>query len=301
MGELRVHTMAWVDGARRLWLRLQGVQTRTIQTAQGKVRFLEVEGTGTLPPILLVHGLSSAAVDWGTTIRKLRTHHTRVRAIDLPGHGLSDTPQDGMSAEAMRQMLTEASSVYMDEPQIIMGNSLGGLAAVRMAGRKPDQTLALVLVSPGGTPIPAAELDALLDRFEIDSWAKAHSFVDAFLGGPHRKRLDLAWGVRARVRRPSVRALVSLINRSDMLTADELTGLQMPILLYWGQDDEILASPHLDFYRTHLPDHAEVLTPERMGHAPFLESVQDFLAPVLDFCGRLPAPGQAQSTSSSQK
>jgi len=203
----------------------------------------------------------------------------------------------------MRDMLTEAAEAFLEEPQIIMGNSLGGLAAVRLAGRKPENTLALVLISPGGTPVPQSDLAILLDRFQMDSWAKALAFLHALMGGPHRRRLDLVWGIRARAARPSIQALIARISRDDLLTPEELSTLSMPVLLYWGQDDEILPRPHLEWYRTHLPEHTEVHTPAGMGHAPFMDSVGGFLEPVLEFCRRLPHADQrpGYSPSSIQK
>jgi pimeloyl-ACP methyl ester carboxylesterase len=165
---------------------------------------------------------------------------------------------------------------------------MGGLAAVRMAAQRPEKTLALILVSPGGSPTGPEGLSSVLERFEMDSWAKAHSFVDAFTGGPNRKRFDLAWGIRARVSRPSVRALVKRISSADLLMPDELQQLQMPILLVWGQDDEILDSEHLEFYRRHLHEGTELHTPEGMGHSPFLNRMEHFVDLMLEFCGRVP-------------
>jgi pimeloyl-ACP methyl ester carboxylesterase len=280
--------MSVVDGVRSLWLRLHGVRSLVIETEQGELRMLEAEGSGPLPPMLFVHGLSSAAVDWGPVIRRVKKHCQRIRALDLPGHGRSDTPRDGMGLEPMRSMILEASEAIFDQPQVVVGNSMGGLAAVRMAAQRPDQTIALILISPGGSPTGPEGLSAILDRFEMDSWAKAHSFVDACTGGPNRRRFDLAWGIRARMSRPSVRSLVNRISTADLLEPNELQGLQMPILLVWGQDDEILDSEHLDFYRSHLHEHTELHTPEGMGHSPFLDKLEHFVGLLLDFCGRLP-------------
>jgi pimeloyl-ACP methyl ester carboxylesterase len=288
MNRLRVLAMSLVDGVRRHWLRLIGVRSRTFKTTQGRLRMLEVQGSGPLPPMLLVHGLSSAAVDWGPIIRRLRKHCQRIRALDLPGHGRSDPPMDGMGMEAIRQMIQEADMAILDRPQIIMGNSLGGLVAVRMAAHMPEQTLALVLASPGGTPMDKQALSVILDRFHMESWATAHAFVDACTGGPPRKRFALAWGIRARMNRPSVRAMVSQISTDNLLEPAELECLEMPILLVWGKDDGILGPSQLDFYRTHLPDHIELHTPERMGHSPFLDRLEHFVELVLSFCGRLP-------------
>jgi len=280
--------MRHIDAVRRAWLRLFGVRTHTIETEQGRLRFLEVQGTGTLPPVMLIHGLSSCSVDWGQVILRLRKQCQRVRAVDLPGHGLSDTPKDGMGEAAMREMLTAAGETLLDVPHILVGNSLGGLVSVRIAGQRPEITLALALISPAGTPVPKEDLKATLDGFRIDTWAKAQDFVADCMGTGSRRRFDLAWGIRARVSRPSVQALVDAFSFDHLLGPEELQTLEMPIFLYWGQDDKILGPDHLDFYRTHLPEHAECHTPARMGHAPFLNSARRFVEPVLEFCARVP-------------
>ncbi len=292
MTYLRVQAMRFVDWVRRIRLRLCGIRLRTIHTSQGRLRMLETKGSGALPPTLLIHGLSASAVDWGPIMLQLRKQCQRVRAIELPGHGTSDTPVDGMGHDAMRAMLFEASSVFMDCSQVLIGNSLGGLTAVRLALRLPEKTSALVLVSPGGTPTTQAELDQILDRFQMDSWDKAAQFTSALLAGHNKKRPDLTWGIRGRANRPSIQELVAQIRIDDLLSAEELSDLQMPILLYWGQDDEILNAQHLDFYRANLPAHTEVLTPAGMGHAPFLDSNRRFLEHIMDFCSRLPHSAQ---------
>jgi pimeloyl-ACP methyl ester carboxylesterase len=290
MTRFRLWLMACIDALRRLWWRMFGVRTHTLHTSQGRLRYLEAKGSGLLPPVLLIHGLSSCGVDWEWVIRKLRRRCKRVRAVDLPGHGWSDEPKDGMGEVAMRKMLSEASEGLLDIPQVVVGNSLGGLVAVRAAGTLPDRVLGLVLVSPAGASIPQADLETLMARFDIDSWTKAREFVEHCMGGRTWLHMGLTWGIRARLAHPSVRALVDAFSHENLLTADELSSLTMPILLYWGQDDEILDGPHIDFYRTHLPAHAEFITPEHMGHAPFMDSVAGFVDPVLDFCARLPSP-----------
>ena len=47
-----------------------------------------------LPPLLLIHGLASTAWAWAPIARRLRSA-TRVLAIDLRGHGLSESPRSG--------------------------------------------------------------------------------------------------------------------------------------------------------------------------------------------------------------
>ena len=168
-----------------------------------------------------------------------------------------------------------------------------------IAGQNQDKALALVLVSPGGTPLSQPDLDTLLSHFDMTNWANARAFMDLCLGGPPRWRFDLWWGIRARVAHPSIKALLADMSPEDLLVPAELSALQMPILLYWGQDDGILTAPHQEFYATHLPSSRVIHTPAGMGHAPFLDNVKTFLAVVVAFCERLPQ--SAYSVDSNHK
>ena len=52
----------------------------------------------TLPPLLLIHGLAATAWAWAPIARRLHAH-TRVLALDLRGHGLSESPRSGYDLE----------------------------------------------------------------------------------------------------------------------------------------------------------------------------------------------------------
>ena len=54
-----------------------------IKLSGGQVRYFKM-GTG--PPLILVHGLGSASVNWYKNIDGLSKSHS-VYAVDLPGHG----------------------------------------------------------------------------------------------------------------------------------------------------------------------------------------------------------------------
>ena len=45
---------------------------------------MDFDGHGQLPPVVLLHGLSSSAADYYPLIRCLQSQHSRVVALDLP-------------------------------------------------------------------------------------------------------------------------------------------------------------------------------------------------------------------------
>src|SRR4051812_1456465 len=73
-------------------LKRTGFTTRMISTALGRVHAYEAPGSGTLPTMVLLHGLSSAATPFAPILSRLRKRARRVVALDYPGHGFSEPP-----------------------------------------------------------------------------------------------------------------------------------------------------------------------------------------------------------------
>src|SRR4051812_42610069 len=72
--------------------RVQGFRQRFIQTSVGKIHVLERNNpSGKLPPIVLLHGLSAAAVHYVGVPPHLKSF-SRVVLPDFPGHGFSEMP-----------------------------------------------------------------------------------------------------------------------------------------------------------------------------------------------------------------
>jgi pimeloyl-ACP methyl ester carboxylesterase len=118
--------------------------------------FAEFEGVPTRyflggegPPLTLVHGLGGAAVNF-TKLAPILARRRRVLIPDLPGHGLSGAFRhvDGLSTYA-RHLLAVARREKM-LPGSLLGYSMGGVVALRLAVEEPDEVTALALVAPAG-------------------------------------------------------------------------------------------------------------------------------------------------------
>jgi pimeloyl-ACP methyl ester carboxylesterase len=100
---------------------------------------------GTEPPrVVFLHGGGQNAHTWDTVILGLGEP---ALAIDLPGHGRSAWREDGdygprENAVAIAPVLRELAA----SADLIVGMSLGGLTAIRLAAAEPDLVPRLVLV-----------------------------------------------------------------------------------------------------------------------------------------------------------
>jgi pimeloyl-ACP methyl ester carboxylesterase len=108
----------------------------------------------TLPPLLLVHGLTQTAWAWTSVARRLRSL-TRVLAVDLRGHGLSESPPAGYDLESSGyDLLTVlvAHGIGPDAggpPAVVAGHGLGAQVAASTAGLQPAAVAGLALVDGG--------------------------------------------------------------------------------------------------------------------------------------------------------
>lgn len=266
----------------RTSLRLRGYSSRLLATSVGRVHVLDVQGEGRLPPLVLLHGLSSAGVHFLPMLGLLRRSVSRLIIPDLPGHGFSDTPSR-FDAQSLQQGLFEALDALTPQPSLLFGNSLGGYGAIRYALARPERVKALLLASPGGAQLSEAEVTQLRARFRLGNHGEALEFIDAVLAKPSPLRHAYAWGLRRQLRRPEVEAVLQAISADQLLTAADLRSLTPPLLLLWGQADRILPSSNLAFFREHLPAHAQIHEPPGWGHSPFLDDAPALARRMLQF------------------
>lgn len=249
---------------------LGGYTSRHVETSMGRVHVLEAEGRGHRPPVVLLHGLSSAGVHFLPMLGALHGRFSRIILPDLPGHGFSDFPRSP-GAGGFHDATFQALDQLVGEPAVFFGNSLGGYAAIRYAAARPYRVRGLFLASPAGAAMTDAELEALRALFRLRGHRDALAFIDRLLARPGWTRHVLAWGIERQFRRPEVDAVLRIAAAEHLLTPGELARLEMPTVLWWGRHERILPARNLEFFRAHLPAHARVEEPEGFGHSPFLD------------------------------
>src|ERR1700722_8094834 len=120
----------------------------TIQTRAGRVAYRE-SGSGST--LLLLHATLHDRHDFDPIVETLAKRY-RTIAVDWPGHGESD-PIDASiepSAPLFADVLEDVADGLGLSRAVLIGNSVGGFAAARLAINRPESVAGLVLVNAGG-------------------------------------------------------------------------------------------------------------------------------------------------------
>lgn len=155
-------------------------RTRTLKGDPPLAHYDSGTGAEGAPAILLIHGSFSRSEDWENVFPRLATRY-RTIAYDQRGHGKSGRATD-YSLRAVGDDAVRVVRTLVKGPTIVIGHSLGALAALAAAAGAPDEVVGLVLEDPAltyGKRWDATRMAALRDALANKEDAKAFTrFVE---------------------------------------------------------------------------------------------------------------------------
>ncbi len=256
------------------------------------VRYL-VAGEGA--PLVLLHALGESALDWRWVLPDLaRTH--RVYAVDLPGFGYSGKP----SAEYSSAFFARFVGAYLDalglERAALVGNSLGGLVALRLAVSEPTRVSTLGLVASAGLgrvityalrlpTLPGyGEAAIAWGKTPLGAAQRAWLRVPLLFARPERVPAEWITEQTRIAQLPgfteatisALRAHVDLRGQREVLE-DQLPHLEMPTLIVWGKRDRVFPYSQAQKAISRLRQGYLELIPD-CGHLPQIEQPDRFAA-----------------------
>ena len=244
------------------------------------------------PVLILLHGIASSLHTWEDWAPELSRHH-RVIRYDQPGAGLTgaDPTGDYSDDRAMQVLLALMDRLGVQRGTLI-GHSMGGRLAWKMAAGHPERVDRLVLVSPDGFPTPGAENGG---GFDVPWYAATVKQV--------LPRALLAQGLKAAYADPSIALTEARLTRyHDLLRAPgvrgallgrlrqlreqdpsaQLQSIKAPTLLLWGTQDAMIPVTNAADYQRAMPD-AQLVELPGVGHVVQEEAPAASLAVVQAF------------------
>jgi pimeloyl-ACP methyl ester carboxylesterase len=284
--------------------------SRTVDLG-GPTHYLDLGGPSEGPLILAVHGLGGAAWNW-LAVAPLLTTRCRLLAIDLAGHGLSPAAGRSTSVRANRRLLDRFIREVVQEPVVLMGNSMGGLITLLETVVAPDLIEGAVLVDPA---LPRPLLSRIDPRVALQFAVVALPGVGEAAFARRRKRQSVTEQVRdtlkmctvdiARVpsgvidegirtiesRNPgdfspsdvldAARSLIRLLGRPQVLQRRFRT-ISAPVLLLHGDRDRLVSIKLARASAREFPAWRFEVA-EDIGHVPMLEAPDWTAATIFDW------------------
>lgn len=270
--------------------------------ARGPADFVQVaglrlhvrdDGPKDAPAVVMLHGFGASLHTWEDWAQALSVRH-RVIRFDLPAAGLTGAdPSGDYSDERSIQVVTELMDKLGVARASVIGHSMGGRIAWRLAAAQPQRVQRLVLVAPDGFASPgfeygkAPEVGALVElmRHVLPRAVVTMSLKPAY-ADPAQMTDERATRYHELLRAPGVRP--GLIDRMRQLVLRDpvpmLQTIAAPTLLLWGEQDAMVPAANAQDYLRVMPRARLVLLPgvghipQEEGGAAALAAVQGFLA-----------------------
>jgi pyruvate dehydrogenase E2 component (dihydrolipoamide acetyltransferase) len=236
--------------------------------------------------IVLVHGFGSDARSWTMNQPALAASAT-VYALDLPGHGASPARDIG-GLDHLAGIVSEAIAALAPAPVHVIGHSMGGAIALRVAELTPSRLRALTLIAPAG--VGTGRNTAFIPAFlAMEDAASAEHALRMLVNHPALLNRQIIDGVLASRSQPHVyaawqrmREVGGEIWARSAASQAALASLTMPVQIIWGEQDAVLPPEGLDRLPPRIPLHR---IPDA-GHVPHMEAMKAVNRLILDFDGQ---------------
>jgi pimeloyl-ACP methyl ester carboxylesterase len=258
-----------------------------LETTRGTIAYDE-RGSGN--PVVL---LSSGAHDRHDfdQLRELLLGGFRSIAPDWPGHGESPAGNEPASAMGFADVAEELVTQLAPKGAIVLGNSVGGFAAARLAIRRPELVRGLVLVDSGGFLPRSPQVRAFCALMARPGFLRAIYpwFANRYMrpqGESDRRVRDV--GIATTRQDPGLAAVSGLWRSFSSPEHDlrkEAASIQAPTLVVWGKRDPVIPLEAGQTIAATIPGaHLELLD---TGHAPQVSDPDGFAALVVPFAERV--------------
>ncbi|MGH1354211.1 MAG: alpha/beta fold hydrolase [Thalassovita sp.] len=232
-----------------------------IQISTGKLHYID-KGQG--PVILMIHGLGAQLGNFDTGLADDLAQDYRVIAIDRPGMGWSERPEDApASPRAQAALVAEVIDALGLEQPLVVGHSLGGAIAMCLALDFPEKIRGLALLAPltmprsgpaevfAGLNLPNGAMRRLVsETIAIPTSIRMADQNMAAIFGPDAVPADYAvqgggmLGLRPVSFRNTCRDF--LASGADLgFMVKGYAGLKVPVSILYGREDQVLD------YQTH--------------------------------------------------
>ena len=226
--------------------------SRVLATQAGTLHY-HVAGDG--PPLLLLHGSGPGVSGWANFRGNLPAFAAdfTTYVLDMPGFGGSYSPKAHPMMAAPAAVLDFMDGLGLDTVAIV-GNSMGGAVAARIAADHPERLSRLVTIGGVGialfSPSPPEGIKLLVEFVEDPTYERLVKWMESMVYDPAiltDEFVQLRWraatdpAAAADIKRMYNRRMLDAM-RGRAGAADQiamLTRIKAPTLVMFGRDDRV--------------------------------------------------------------
>ena len=242
-------------------------------------------GKKTARTLVLIHGAGSSHLCWSAGMR--RVAGWRVLALDLPGHGRSES-----TGQQTLETYAEQVRIFLEKQQIfravLVGHSMGGAIALQLALDHPGLVVGLGMISSGAyLGVPTDLLDALSSPSTLplafDLFQKK-----AFSSSTPQEVVERTMRPLRRVRPGVLKSDWLACSRFDV--RPRLNNVHLPVWTAVGSEDRLTPPAYSRFVSARLENSYAQIIP-RAGHMAIVEQPAALESGLRAFLDRLVREG----------
>lgn len=245
-------------------------------------------------PVILIHGSGPGVSAWANwrLVFPILSEHFKLYAPDVVGFGYTERPENiTYSVDIfVNHMIAFIETMNLDKVSII-GNSMGGALALRIAKQRPELVNKLILMGSAGTSFPITkELDqvwgytpsfenmkALIKTFSYDQTAADNDDLVEL-----RYQASIQEGFQesfsAMFPAPRQRHVDALA-----LAEEDLKRIDIPTMLIHGREDRVIPFKETSLKMAQLMPNVELHMFSQCGHWTQIEKTREFSDQVIYF------------------
>jgi len=250
----------------------------------------DTDPSADLPALVCLHAVGHGGGDF-TDLADALSDRYRLLLLDWPGHGASGVDHQPTSARRYADLLTLVIDELGLQTVTLLGNSIGGAAAITYAAEHPERVSGLILSNPGGLD----KGGAFTQRYLTNTAKKFQRGAD---GDPGFQRWYTRYysGILVTADAAERRAVIIgngyemapvLTDAWESFAAPEadlralLPQVTAPTLVAWASEDRVIRWSRNAAAIEQLPNTQVIQF--QAGHSPFLETPEAFTAELERF------------------
>lgn len=263
-----------------------GLVRAAVQCSFGTIEYLRSnnEAHHSTEAIVMLHGAAADKTSWIRFSKYLGSKYQLVIS-DLPGHGksVSDSNLDYSITAQTERVKAFISTLGIKRAHLI-GNSMGGTIAVRLASTSPTLVASLVLIDTAGFEASPSWLRQHVAHTGTNPMIEIRDASDyrammriGMESPPYIPGIIISALARAFIKRKTINQKIAKDIEQDIDQTERLSKIVAPVLILWGSADKVEHIDNAEFLHQHLANSRKIVM-NGVGHVPMVEAPKEVAA-----------------------